>query len=68
MRVGYNADKQAAFDVAQLVAKEPFANFRRWFDAVRQSKAVLEPNAMCLATASKYVNSYGFLFAVLICW
>jgi pyridoxamine 5'-phosphate oxidase len=52
MRVSYSRGDDG-FDVANLVAKEPFTNFKHWFDAMRESKMVHEPNAMCLSTATK---------------
>jgi len=52
MRVPYN-DENSVFTESDLVSMEPFANFRHWFEQACQSKSVVEPNAMSLATASK---------------
>jgi len=41
------------FDESDLVSKEPFGNFRHWFEATRKEPRILEPNAMALATATK---------------
>jgi len=46
------AMRTATFDVADLAAKEPVAQFAAWFEEVRGLETVEEPNAMCLATAS----------------
>ena len=41
------------FTKEDLVAKEPFKQFEFWFNEAKQLKEIEEPNAMCLATASK---------------
>lgn len=56
MRIRYK-DKSETFLESHLVSKEPSGQFKAWFDEACERKEILEPNAMCLATASKYVNS-----------
>ena len=51
MRKPYRA-KQDTFDVKDLVAKEPFAQFTNWFDEAKKHASIEEPNAMCLATST----------------
>ncbi len=36
-----------------LESKNPFKLFHIWFDAVKKSGKVYEPNAVCLATCDK---------------
>jgi pyridoxamine 5'-phosphate oxidase len=52
MRIKYK-EKHEAFLESNLVSKEPFGQFKAWFDDACNAQGVLEPNAMCLATASK---------------
>lgn len=52
MRRAYNSTNQF-FDEADLVSKEPFGNFRHWFEAASKQSSILEPNSMALATATK---------------
>lgn len=52
MRVPYLA-KDKAFTEDQLVSKEPFGQFNHWFEQAAQTEGIKEPNAMCLATATK---------------
>ncbi|KPI97688.1 Pyridoxine-5'-phosphate oxidase [Papilio xuthus] len=52
MRIKYK-DKDDTFLEKHLVAKEPFGQFKAWFDEACGRKEILEPNAMCLATVSK---------------
>lgn len=54
MRQAYNSANQF-FDEADLVSKEPFGNFRHWFEAASKQLGILEPNSMALATATKLV-------------
>jgi len=35
--------------------KNPFHIFKTWLDEAVNTPEILEPNAMCLATAAKYV-------------
>lgn len=54
MRIPY-FNKDQAFTEDQLVSKEPFGQFNNWFERAAQTEGIEEPNAMCLATASKYL-------------
>ena len=46
-------DGKKTFDITDLVAREPYKQFENWFDIAKQTPGIEEPNAMCLATASK---------------
>lgn len=46
-------DKSATFDTTDLVSKEPWGQFKAWFEAAQACSSIEEANAMCLATASK---------------
>uniref|UniRef100_T1J8D0 pyridoxal 5'-phosphate synthase n=1 Tax=Strigamia maritima TaxID=126957 RepID=T1J8D0_STRMM len=50
MRISYD---QTALREDSLIAKEPIAQFQNWFDVARQNREILEPNAVCLATAAQ---------------
>ncbi|XP_069683875.1 pyridoxine/pyridoxamine 5'-phosphate oxidase-like isoform X2 [Periplaneta americana] len=52
MRKEYK-DKSDTFTEKDLVAKEPFTQFKNWFEEARNHKSILEANAFCLATATK---------------
>lgn len=52
MRSSYRT-KQDAFLEDDIAIKEPFHQFKIWFDEVRKDPNIIEPNAMCLATATK---------------
>ena len=52
MRKPYLGEHQA-FEVKDLVSKEPFAQFEHWFEHAKSMKSIEEANAMCVATASK---------------
>ncbi|CAG9125378.1 hypothetical protein JYU34_006028 [Plutella xylostella] len=52
MRIRYK-DKSETFLESHLVSKEPFGQFKAWFEEACTRKEILEPNAMCLATATK---------------
>lgn len=52
MRIKYK-DKNETFLEKHLVSKEPFGQFKAWFEEACARKEILEPNAMCLATSSK---------------
>ncbi|XP_066942865.1 pyridoxine/pyridoxamine 5'-phosphate oxidase-like isoform X3 [Macrobrachium rosenbergii] len=52
MRKPYKG-KNEAFTEDDLVAKEPFAQFREWFDQACSTPGIIEANAMCLATSTK---------------
>lgn len=59
MRIRYK-DKDETFLEKHLVSKEPFGQFKAWFEEACTRKEILEPNAMCLATATKYVFKWLF--------
>uniref|UniRef100_A0A0P4W5N0 pyridoxal 5'-phosphate synthase n=1 Tax=Scylla olivacea TaxID=85551 RepID=A0A0P4W5N0_SCYOL len=52
MRKPYKG-KNEAFLEEDLVAKEPFGQFKEWFDEACNTPGIIEANAMCLATATK---------------
>ncbi|XP_075977627.1 pyridoxine/pyridoxamine 5'-phosphate oxidase-like [Anticarsia gemmatalis] len=52
MRMRYK-DKDDTFLEKHLASKEPFGQFKAWFEEACTKKEILEPNAMCLATATK---------------
>lgn len=60
MRIKYK-DKNDTFLEKHLVSKEPFGQFKVWFEEACTRKEILEPNAMCLATATKYVFTHVIL-------
>jgi len=51
MRKPYH-DKSDFFDFKDLVAKEPFGQFKAWFEAASSHEGIYEANAMCLSTAT----------------
>ncbi|KAI0210414.1 hypothetical protein LSAT2_004845, partial [Lamellibrachia satsuma] len=48
-----NQEDNSAFTETGLISKDPYVNFRHWFDQACQSKSVIEPNAVSVATANK---------------
>jgi len=52
MRKPYH-DKSDFFDFKDLVAKEPFEQFKSWFEEASKHSGIYEANAMCLSTATK---------------
>ncbi|KAK6618476.1 hypothetical protein RUM43_013669 [Polyplax serrata] len=52
MRAKYKS-KDNVFTEDNLVSKEPFGQFKSWFDEACTSSDILEPNAMCLATCTR---------------
>ena len=52
MRKPYKGEHEI-FDVDHLEAKEPFAQFRHWFDLACKTDGIIEANAMALSTATK---------------
>ena len=52
MRKPYKGQGES-FDVDQLAAREPFAQFTDWFDTACKTDGIIEANAMSLATATK---------------
>merc|ERR550517_531240 len=51
MRKPYH-DKSDFFDFKDLVAKEPFGQFKAWFEVASKHEGIYEANAMCLSTAT----------------
>ena len=51
MRKPYHS-KEDVFDFGDLVAQEPFGQFKAWFEEATNIKTIEEANAMCLSTAS----------------
>ena len=60
MRKPYN-NQSETFTESDLVAKEPIQQFKVWFDEACRTNGILEANAMCLATASKYIVFYVYI-------
>ncbi|KYB25431.1 pyridoxine/pyridoxamine 5'-phosphate oxidase [Tribolium castaneum] len=52
IRTNYN-DRTNLFLEEDIEVKEPFHLFEKWFSIVRNNPTVVEPNAMCLSTATK---------------
>lgn len=52
MRKPYN-EKHNTFIESDLVSKEPFHQFKAWFDLACKTSSILEANAMCLSTATR---------------
>ncbi|KAJ9593664.1 hypothetical protein L9F63_014789, partial [Diploptera punctata] len=52
MRRKYN-DKSEVFTEKDLIAKEPIGQFKAWFEEASSHPLILEPNAVCVATATK---------------
>lgn len=52
MRASYN-DKSSLFLEEDLEIKEPLYLFDKWFKIVKSDPRTVEPNAMCLSTATK---------------
>merc|ERR1711997_204942 len=52
MRKPYLGEGQT-FDIKDLVSKEPYEQFKNWFDIAKSTPGIEEANAMCLATATK---------------
>lgn len=51
MRKPYH-DKSTVFDIPDLVSKEPFGQFKAWFEEATNHSDIYEANAMHLATAT----------------
>ncbi len=52
MRMEYRADHEH-FDVEHLACREPFGQFKHWFELACNTDGIPEPNAMALATATR---------------
>lgn len=59
MRIKYK-DKNETFTEDQLSSKEPFGQFKNWFEIACNTPTILEPNAVLLGTASKYLKIYYY--------
>ena len=64
MRIKYN-DKSDTFTEDHLSSKEPFGQFKAWFDVACNTPTILEPNAMLLGTATKFVLTPKFYHVLL---
>ncbi|XP_062553977.1 pyridoxine/pyridoxamine 5'-phosphate oxidase-like [Armigeres subalbatus] len=52
LRIKYKEQKDVFLE-SSIEVKEPFSLFRKWFDEACNTPEIIEPNAMCLATATK---------------
>lgn len=52
LRVPY-LENENSFLEKDIETKEPFSLFTKWFEEAKNNSAIKEPNAMCLATATK---------------
>lgn len=52
LRIKYR-EKKDVFHESSIEVKEPLSLFRKWFDEACKTPEIIEPNAMCLATATK---------------
>ncbi|XP_058451907.1 pyridoxine/pyridoxamine 5'-phosphate oxidase-like [Malaya genurostris] len=52
LRIKYK-EKKDIFQESSIDVKDPFHLFRKWLDEACNTPEIIEPNAMCLATASK---------------
>lgn len=52
LRIKYK-DKTEKFREDQIEKKNPIDLFGKWFDEAFKTEEIFEPNAMCLATATK---------------
>ena len=50
MRKPYLNEKEA-FDIKDLVSKEPYAQFTQWFEEAKKTPGIEEANAMCIGDA-----------------
>lgn len=53
LRIKYK-EKRDVFSEDSIERKEPMGLFEKWFQEALNTPEILEPNAMCLATATKY--------------
>ena len=54
MRKPYRHDSDV-FDMKDLTSGDPITQFSSWFQEACQNPDIKEPNAIALATASRYV-------------
>jgi pyridoxamine 5'-phosphate oxidase len=52
LRIKY-LEKKEVFREDSIQKKDPICLFKKWLDEAISCEELLEPNAMCLATASK---------------
>lgn len=58
MRVKYK-ERDESFTEDDLVSKsDPIAQFTAWFEEAKKCVDIIEPNAMCIATSTKYVKYF----------
>ena len=57
LRVPYK-EKHEVFDFDHLASKDPFVQFKCWFDEALGNDGIKEPNAVALATATKYLITF----------
>ena len=55
MRKPYKGENEY-FDIEHLSSKEPFGQFKEWFETACATDGIIEANAMVLSTATKYVQ------------
>ena len=55
MRIKYKS-KEETFTEDHLISKEPFGQFKAWFEEACKTPSILEPNAMLLGTSTKFVK------------
>lgn len=58
MRMPYMPRGQS-FTEDHLISHEPVAQFNLWFQMACQIEGIVEPNAMSLATATRYYSSHA---------
>ena len=52
MRKPYKGENEY-FDIEHLSSKEPFGQFKEWFQTACETDGIIEANAMVLSTATK---------------
>ena len=55
MRKPYLNEKEA-FDIKDLVSKEPYAQFTQWFEKAKKTPGIEEANAMCIGNAQLFMK------------
>lgn len=74
LRKPYNA-RSNVFLEDQIAIKDPLHLFKIWFDEAKNNPSIVEPNAMCLSTATRYksntylgiyqiINTINFIFQI----
>lgn len=59
-------EKKDVFLEKDILVKEPFDLFRKWLDDACKTAQILEPNAVCLSTATKYYWQNVYLISIFI--